>query len=168
MTATAWYVVYTQPSAEAKAEENLRRQGFTTYLPRYRKCRRHARRTDTVLRPLFPRYLFVAVDLLHDRWRSILSTFGVSDLVCHGSRPTPIPDAVVATLRATEADGLIEEGRLADSLKVGDRVQIVSGAFADLIGNFQGMADADRVFVLLELLGRQVRTEIPAETVAPA
>ena len=30
-----WYVVHTQPLNEARAELNLRRQGFTTYLPRY-------------------------------------------------------------------------------------------------------------------------------------
>ncbi len=29
-----WYVVHTQPNGEARADLNLRRQGFATYLPR--------------------------------------------------------------------------------------------------------------------------------------
>jgi transcriptional antiterminator RfaH len=66
-----WYVVQTQPHAEAKASQHLSRQGFDIYLPRYLKRRRHARRIETVVAPLFPRYMFVAVDTSVQRWRAI-------------------------------------------------------------------------------------------------
>ena len=66
-----WYVVRTQPRAEAKALLNLDRQNFPVYWPRYLRRRRHARKIDTVAAPLFPSYLFVAVDTLTQRWRSI-------------------------------------------------------------------------------------------------
>ena len=59
-----WYAVYTRPHAEATALENLLRQGYCAYLPRYRTRLRHARRLQTVLRPLFPRYLFAGIDRL--------------------------------------------------------------------------------------------------------
>ena len=65
MTATpisSWYVVQTQVHAERKAAAHLNRQGFATYLPAYMKRRRHARQVQNVIAPLFPRYLFVAVD----------------------------------------------------------------------------------------------------------
>src|SRR5947209_3993566 len=58
-----WYVAQTHPRAEAKAAEHLDRQGFHVYLPNFRKRRRHARRVETVTAPLFPRYLFVSVDM---------------------------------------------------------------------------------------------------------
>ena len=73
-----WYVVHTQVLGEDRADLNLRRQGFETYLPRYLRTRRHARRVETVARPLFPRYLFVAMDVARDRWRAVQSTFGVA------------------------------------------------------------------------------------------
>lgn len=164
---TTWYVVYTHPSAEVKAAQNLERQGFRTYLPRYRKRRRHAGRTEMVLRPLFPRYVFVTVDLLQDRWRAILSTFGVSDLLRHGSQPTPVPEGIVDTLKARETDGVVTEPSIAERLKIGDRVELIGGAFAQMICSFQGMADTERVVVLLDLLGRQVRAVVPADTIAP-
>ena len=66
--------------------------GFETYLPRYEKRRRHARRVETVAAPLFPRYLFVAIDLASQRWRSIHSTIGVSRLVCNGEDPAVLAD----------------------------------------------------------------------------
>ena len=66
----AWYVVQTKVNAEAKAGRNLIRQGFEIYLPRYLKRRSHARKIEKVAAPLFPRYLFVSVDMAKQRWRS--------------------------------------------------------------------------------------------------
>ena len=61
-----------------------------TYLPRYLKRRRHARRIDIVAAPLFPRYLFRRNRHGVQRWRSIYSTVGVSRLVCNGDYPAPV------------------------------------------------------------------------------
>lgn len=152
-----WYVVQTHTHGENKAAAHLARQGFDVYLPRYRKRRRHARRVETVTAPLFPRYLFVAVDMEAQRWRSIQSTIGVARLVCNGDNPTPVDDGIVATLRRQEdADGLVrllQRPRFA----TGEKVRILDGAFAACIGLFDGMSDNDRVAVLLDLLGRKVR-----------
>ena len=63
LTRHVWYVAQTHPRAEMKASQHLGRQGFEVYLPRYLKKRRHARRTDTIAAPLYPGYLFVAIDL---------------------------------------------------------------------------------------------------------
>src|SRR5882757_3947884 len=94
-----WYVVQTQVNGEAKAAQNLLRQGYEIYLPRYLKRRRHARKVDFIARPLFPRYMFVAIDMATQRWRSIQSTFGVSRLVTNGDEPTAIPQGVMRALR---------------------------------------------------------------------
>src|SRR5262249_1580125 len=97
-----WYVVQTQPHAESKAVEHLARQGFGAYLPRYLKRRRHARKGEMIGAPLFPRYLFVAVDLETQRWRAIHSTSGVARLVCNGDEPAPVPPNVVLALQQRE------------------------------------------------------------------
>src|SRR5262249_55482167 len=108
MTEPRWYVVQTQPHAENRALQHLERQGYRTYLPRYLKRRRHARRVETVAAPLFPRYLFVAVDLASQRWRSIQSTVGVARLVCNGEAPAMVAGDVVAGLKRREnADGFV-------------------------------------------------------------
>jgi transcriptional antiterminator RfaH len=155
-----WYVVQTQPRAEAKAVAHLQRQGFTTYLPRFLKRRRHARRIETVAAPLFPRYLFVLIDLATQRWRCIHSTLGVSRLVCNGEEPAAVADGIVAGLRAREgADGMVRlppQRRFAQ----GETVRVIDGALASCLGLYEGMADGDRVAVLLDLLGRKVRVVI--------
>jgi transcriptional antiterminator RfaH len=152
-----WYVVQTQPHAESKAVEHLARQGFGAYLPRYLKRRRHARKVELIAAPLFPRYLFVAVDLEMQRWRAIHSTSGVSRLVCNGDEPAPVPlDVVTALQQREDAAGFVKLERR-PQFAPGERVRVVDGIFTDTLGLFEGMADRDRVAILLDLLGRKVR-----------
>lgn len=165
---TDWYVAYTHPHAEAKALGHLERQGFEAYLPQYRKRRRHARRTEQVLRPLFPRYLFVSFDLARVRWRPILSTVGVAGMVRNGDEPTRVPDGVIEAIQANESQGAFDALSPTKGLSEGDAVRIVDGPFAELIGRFCGVADAERVIVLLDFLGREVIAKVPAEAIAAA
>jgi transcriptional antiterminator RfaH len=167
VSATRWYVVQTQPHAELRAAQHLERQGFPTYLPRYRKRRRHARRLEIVAAPLFPRYLFVAVDLAAQRWRAIQSTVGVSHLVCNGADPAPIAEAVIADLRNQERDGFVRLPARPGFAR-GAAIRVIEGAFTSCLGLFEGMKDEERVTILLELLGRKVRVVLEREMVAAA
>jgi transcriptional antiterminator RfaH len=91
------------------------------------------------------------------RWRSIHSTFGVSRLVCNGDEPAPVPEAVVAELQSrVDAQGFVRLERRPQFVP-GEHVRIVDGVFADSLGLFEGMADRERVAILLDLLGRKVR-----------
>ena len=160
-----WYVVQTQPQGESRAELNLRRQGFATYLPRYQRTRRHGRKVELVSKPLFPRYIFVGFDVAHDRWRAIQSTFGVSNLVFAGEEPAAIADEIVQEIHAREgADGYVKLG-LPQGLNPGSRVRIVEGLFADATGVLERIADDRRVAVLLDLLGRKARVFVPVASV---
>jgi transcriptional antiterminator RfaH len=163
-----WYVAHTHPHAEAKATAHLNRQGFEIYFPRYLKRRRHARRVETVAAPLFPRYLFVAIDLSVQRWRSIYSTIGVHRLVCNGDDPTPVPDGVVEALKKRgDAGGFIKlESR--SRFRAGDKIRVLDGAFSSCLGLFEGMAERERIAILLDLLGRKVRVVLDADLVAAA
>jgi transcriptional antiterminator RfaH len=160
-----WYVVQTHVNAEAKAAANLGQQGFAVYLPRYLKLRSHARKVDTVVRPLFPRYLFVAIDLATQRWRAIQSTLGVSHLVCRSGKPASVEDQVIDALKAREDEGGFIKLVRRSALSPGDKVRFVEGAFADSFALVEGVNDHDRVAILLDLLGRQVRVLVGQDLV---
>jgi transcriptional antiterminator RfaH len=162
-----WYIVRTHARAEVKAAVNLERQGFATYLPRYLKRRRHARRVEIVPAPLFPRYLFVAIDVATQRWRSIQSTFGVAQLVCNGEDPSAVSAAVVDELRRREDEqGFVQLARR--GFAHGEKVRVVEGVFSACLGLFEGMTDNERVTILLDLLGRKVRVVMDLDAVAAA
>lgn len=163
-----WFVTHTHPHAEAKATHHLTRQGFEVYFPRYLKRRRHARRVTTVVAPLFPRYLFVAVDMAAQRWRSIHSTIGVARFVCNGDEPAAVPAGIVEALKRREgADGFVTLDSRA-RFRAGDKIRILDGAFADCLGLFEGLSERERVTILLDLLGRKVRIVLDETMVAAA
>jgi transcriptional antiterminator RfaH len=162
----AWIVVNSQPHREHIALDNLGRQAFHAYCPMMRKRVRHARRTQEVLRPLFPGYLFVRVNPDLQRWRPILSTYGVRTLVCCGERPSLLDDGFVAGLKAREMGGAIV--RPERPYAPGQRVKMAGGVFDGLIATILELDEKDRLVVLMDLLNRPTRVRVEAHAVLPA
>lgn len=163
-----WYVAHTQPHAEVRAVLNLERQGFEAYLPRYLKRRRHARKVDVVPVPVFPRYLFVSIDVARQRWLSIRSTVGISRLVCQGDAPLAVPGGIVETLRSRHDENGFVRLLSPPGLRVGDKVRVIGGAFEEAMGLFEQVTDEQRVTILLDLLGRKVRVTLDSGLIAAA
>ena len=146
-----WFVVQSQPHKELLAARNLENQDYRVFLPRLKKTVRHARRSKTVHAALFPRYLFVALDIERDRWRSVLGTVGVVTMIMDSGGPKPVPGGVVETLcQAAASDGIVT---FTDSLALGARVRFLDGPFAEQVGEVVRLDDKDRVAVLMELMG---------------
>jgi transcriptional antiterminator RfaH len=115
-----------------------------------------------------PRILFVEIDIAVQRWRSIYSTVGVSQLIGNADAPVAVPTEVVATLKAREdVDGLIKLDQR-PNLRIGDKIRVMDGVFSDCLGLYDGMPDRDRVAILLDLLGRKVRVLVDADSVTVA
>ena len=129
------------------------------------ETRRHARKFRTVLAPVFPRYLFVILDVgpaaLAQRQRDARRPALVTD----GERPIAVAPGVVETLiQSSDRRGaLIYE---TDKLAVGDAVKLVAGPFAGSLGILHRLDGAGRVQVLLELLGGPVKVTTARDTVA--
>ena len=162
---TAWCVVQTHIRAEDKAAFHLCRQGYTVFLPKHLKRRKHARRIDWVSAPLFPRYLFVAIEPDTTPWWAIRSTVGVSNLICFGNRPAIVPNEIIAEIEARQDEKGLVKTHEGCGFKPGDRVRIIKGTLGDLEGLFESPNDKERVTVLLNLLGREVKVRVPLETV---
>jgi transcriptional antiterminator RfaH len=161
-----WFLVQALSKAERKAQWHLGAQGFRAYLPQIEKTVRHARKLRTVRAPLFPGYLFVVLDLSRDRWLSIRSTIGVARLFTTiDGRPVPVPSGIVEQLLVHTAGGLT---RLDSGLSKGQRVRILTGPFAELIGTLERLDDAGRVQVLLEMMGSTVPVSLHRSALLPA
>jgi len=163
-----WFVVHTQPLKESVACHHLIEQDFEVYLPRFKKTRRHARKVDEVLAPLFPRYLFVGMDLEADGWRSVQGTRGVSYLLMMDGRPAIIPSRMIEDLKDQEtSDGLVPINSMALFAK-GDKVRVLDGVFKDYVATFEKMDDKQRVQLLLTFLGRETKVSLPFYAVEAA
>jgi len=160
-----WYVVQSKPRKELFAGLNLENQGFQVFLPKIRKIVRHARRSRRVEAALFPSYLFVALDLSWQRWRSVSGTFGVSHFVTDGNRPLPAPRGLVEELIATaDRTGVVD---LRPSLTCGDDVRLLDGPFAGQIGRLMNLDEVGRADVLMNILGAPRQISVAASMLAP-
>ena len=130
--------------------------GYEVYAPRIATARR-----NTAL--LFPGYLFVQIV---SSWWNARWSAGVARLISNGAGPTPVPDQVIVELKARE-HGLIRLPK-PRGLQRGDRVRITDGPLTGHLALFDGMRPHERVMVLLELLGRAQRIELPKRDIAPA
>jgi transcriptional antiterminator RfaH len=149
---TRWVVVNTHAHRELLALENLARQKFKVYCPMLRKCVRHARRSQDVLRPLFPGYLFAEVNLDPQHWRPIRSTLGVRTLAPSGDRPGFLDESFIESLKAREIDGAIP----ASPYQPDQKGCVASGAFDGVLATILEMEEKDRITVLMDLLIRPV------------
>lgn len=154
---TAWHLVYTKAQQEDIALINLERQGYTCYLPKLRIEKIRRRKAEVVIEPMFPRYLFVRLDLSGKGkgWMPIRSTLGVQQLIYFGSRAAQVDDRLIDWLRQREMERPTEA-----MFKPGEAVVITDGPFAGIEAIFQ-TADAERrAMILLEILSKPVRMQI--------
>jgi transcriptional antiterminator RfaH len=158
-----WVVINTHPHRENLAIENLTRQKFLAYCPQMIKRVTHARRSQDVLRPLFPGYVFVQVHAEAQRWRSILSTFGVRSLVTCGDHLSYLDPDFIQSLKAREVDGAIV--RPEQPYKIGQQVRIAGGAFDGFVATILALNDKDRLMVLLQMLNQSVKVKVNSANV---
>lgn len=163
---TRWFLAQFKPNSHNIAERNLTRQGFRTFLPRQEETRRTQGKFNVQMRPLFPGYIFVALDILQGHWRSVNATYGITKLVSLGKEPTAVPDDLVNQLML-RCD---QDGKLLppDRLKAGDPVVMTRGPFADFVGTIDSIAADRRVYVLMELMGGKTRVSVSADQLRSA
>ncbi len=160
-----WYAVRCHPRSETVAARNLARQGYQAYLPYRIRTVRHARSVRTVKDAYFPQYLFVAMDLRQDRSGPVEATHGVAQLLRAGARPAALRDGLVeALISVTARDGCLRPGEL---LRPGQKVRILQGPFAERIAMLDRISGRDAVEVLLSMMSRQVRVEVPRAALRP-
>ena len=159
-----WYVAETEPRKETVAIQHLERQSFRCFCPRLQRVRRHARRIETVLAPLFPGYVFVNFDADRVGWRAINGTRGVRRLLTSERlAPLPMPDEAMASL-IEKYDGRAAAAE--PDFQAGDSVLIVSGPFAEQYATVESLDDKGRVRLLFAILGGGARVSLDAGSIA--
>ena len=143
---TSWYIIQFKPNSHKIAVRNLQRQGFETFLP-----------------PLFSGYMFVACDQGQAPWRQINSTYGISRMLSFAEGHKPMPEALIAGLRA-RCDSV---GKVVpvENFEAGQSVEMHSGPFANFIATVEQMASDARVWVLLDFMGKATRVQVDQQQI---
>jgi transcriptional antiterminator RfaH len=150
-----WYLVFTKVKSELKAKEHLTRQGYITYLPMAQKRVRRNCKYVYITEPFFPRYLFIKLNTETDNWGPIRSTVGVSCIVRFGGVSAVVPEDLIVELQQQENEIGLHKGD-EKQLRSGDKIMVLDGPFAGYQGIFQSTKSAERIAILLDIVGRNI------------
>jgi transcriptional antiterminator RfaH len=148
-----WLVAYTKPRLELVALQNLERQSFEVYLPRYKKFKNTEKGPVPVFEPMFPRYILFRPSKAEQSIETVRSTKGISHVVRFGHEPGVMGEDMVATLKAFETSQNQATLQEMSNFKAGQKVKLKHVALGALEGLVQSVS-SKRVAVLLEILGR--------------
>jgi len=162
----AWFAVNTKPRSEAIAYEHLSRQGYACLWPRLRRSLRGEGGMRERIECLFPNYLFLRADPEQESLAPVRSTRGALGLVRFGNAPARVPDAVIEQIQARldPVDGMIRLA--APAWTPGTPVRISEGPLSGIAAIFLANDGADRVRMLVELLGSVREVVLPRRQVA--
>ena len=158
-----WYLIQFKPNAHNTAERNLNLQGFKTFLPLQELTLRNKSQFTIRLKPLFPGYMFVNLDLNATSWRKIKSTFGVSQIVCSDGIPQAIPHELIFGLisRCDRYGKLL----LPEAVMQGDTVEFIAGAFTNFVATVEAIDSEKRIWVMLDFMGKNTRVQVTSKEI---
>lgn len=162
-----WYVVKTKPRQEEIANKNLINQLFETYLPYITLRKRKRGKWQQVREVLFPGYLFIHVDTAVQAIAPVRSTLGVSGLVKFGNLLLPVDDGLIQHIKNREQAAADDAPAPAPQFQAGDKLAILDGPFAGVTAAFHMAKSADRVMVLIKILGGEKAIAVDVNSVQP-
>jgi transcription antitermination factor NusG len=156
-----WFAVYTTCRHEKRVAQHMEQREIEHFLPLYRTQRKWKDGTRAMLDlPLFPGYVFVRID--QSARVSVLEVPGVVSIIGTASRPAPLPDFEVETLRAGLDPIKVEPHPF---MTIGQRVRIKIGPLAGIEGIVVRRKGGLRVVLTLDLLMQSIAIEVNGDDV---
>ena len=154
-----WYAMRSKPNKEDFLARQFEGQGVKVFYPRIR-VRVVDPRTRKV-RPYFPGYIFVQVDLEQVSRSTLQWLPGATGLVSFGGEPASVPENLINAIRRRVDEVNTSDAELLKGLSQGQLVTIQAGPFAGHEAIFDARLSGDeRVRVLLKLINKQ---QLPLE-----
>jgi transcription termination/antitermination protein NusG len=158
-----WFVVQVRPKAEKMVASLLRFKGYEYFLPVYQPFQdKNSPSHSYPELPLFPGYVFCTSTPLANGL--IVTTPGVVRILGIGSKPQPIDDIEIATLRAVQHTGF--PLRPWPKLEPGDLVTIMDGPLCGCRGVLKCRKNQAELVVSVELLQRSVLVTVPSSAIS--
>lgn len=162
-----WYVVHCYSGYEKKVEHaihqrietmGMKDRIFDVLVPTEEEVEVRDGKRRTVEKRVFPGYILVQMRMDEDSWYVVRNTPGVTGFVGMGNEPTPLTkEEVDKIMNRMESVGT----NVSVDFKLGEKVQISSGPFNDMIGT---VADIDtgrqKVRVMVDFFGRETPVEL--------
>jgi transcriptional antiterminator NusG len=162
-----WYVVHGYSGFENRVKKNLEQRIesmgmqdtiFQVVVPTEEEIEIRGGERRIVEKRVFPGYILVEMVMNETSWYVVRNTPGVTGFVGTGTRPTPLSTEEVNKImkRIESAEPTIKV-----SFKVGQKVRLTEGAFADFVGRVDELyPEKGRAKVSVAMFGRETPLEV--------
>ncbi|MEJ5313118.1 MULTISPECIES: transcription termination/antitermination protein NusG [Anaerolinea] len=162
-----WYAIQSKPNKEQALCEQFLSRGIEVFYPQIRVNPVNPRARK--VRPYFPGYLFVHLDLEQVGLSTIHWIPFARGVVSFSNEPASVPDNLIEAIRKRVDEVNRAGGEIFESLKHGEAVLIQDGPFAGYEAIFDvRLPGKERVRVLIQLLSqRYVPVELQVGSLKP-
>jgi len=153
-----WIVAKIKPNQDKIALQNLERQNFIFFQPKFETTAKIKNKFKVTIKPVFPGYIFINVNYKNSDWHKINNTRGLSAIIAFGNKIPIIPNELIKDLK----DRFILNTKLQNPyvFKKGMHVEITNGPFSTILGNIDEINADKRIWILLDILGKQTRVSV--------
>ncbi|MFO8027502.1 MAG: transcription termination/antitermination NusG family protein [Opitutales bacterium] len=158
-----WHCLRTQTKREHIAASILSNaENVEVFCPRISQIKKTRSGKKRFVDAMFPGYIFAKFNYTED-CRLVMHSQGVTRIVEHGGRRV-VPEDAINDLKATVPEGVVVAPD--PSLENGAEVEFVSGSLKGLNGKVLArLPSGQRVHLLLDFLGREIRIEADASDI---
>ena len=153
-----WFIAQIKPNSYNSATQNLERQGFETFLPTMETTQRQKDKFIVKNEYVFPGYMFVCFEPHTLSWTKINSTYGVSKILAFNKKPSEISSHLILELKKRYQVNTNQTKKV--NLQEGDTIKFYAGPFVDLIAKVENVDKNNRIWVILEAMGRKHRVKL--------
>lgn len=165
----SWYVIHSYSGYENKVKKNLEHRAasmhdvggdriFQVIVPTEEEVELKDGKRRTIERRVFPGYILVDMIMDEDSWYVVRNTPGVTGFVGMGNKPTPLSQEEVDKIMRRIED---VAPKIKVSFKIGQRVRLVGGPFADFTGAVDEISmEKGKARVLVSFFGRETPVEV--------
>ncbi len=162
-----WYIVHTYSGYENKVKSNLEKRIeymnmadkiFRVEVPQKTVTQIKGGRKLEKEEKIFPGYVLVEMIMDEDSWYVVRHTAGVTKFVGSAKKPIPAKESEIKKIihRSTTTTQKIEM-----DVKVGEKVRIVSGPFAEFVGDITEVyPDKAKLRAMVSIFGRETPVEL--------
>jgi len=162
-----WYIVHTYSGYENKVKSNLEKRIeymnmsdkiFRIEVPQKTVTQIKGGKKQEKDEKIFPGYVLVEMIMDEDSWYVVRHTAGVTKFVGSAKKPIPAKDSEIKKViqRSTSTTQKVEL-----DVKVGDKVRITSGPFAEFVGDITEVyPDKAKLRANVSIFGRETPVEL--------
>lgn len=157
-----WYVLYVKSRFEKKVDETLKEISIKSFLPLVKTVKQWSDRKKTVLKSLFPSYVFVYINS-SEEFHKALSVNGACAYIRFGKEYSRVTDDEIAKIKLLVGDEDIIDVEINSELpKIGEIKKINHGPLSGLECKIVKVDNHNKIIVRIDSLKLNILATVPS------